>query len=253
LSEARHAPPATPARSPAGPASAGPASAGPASAGPASAGPPAGTAAEPAQRPVVAASTWVLEHAQDVVTVTVGVVLIVLAATLAVSGVFSFVTAIMHKAPRVSTATAISGAAINLLDRVLLVLILVEIVHTVVLSLRAHRLAAQPFIVVGLVAVIRRILFLLSGENTIPTAELALLIGMVVAFVAAYLAVSHFERQPGEEELAPGAGVSAGGERPAPGGERPAPGAGEIAPGAGEMTPATGNTVAADKVVASGG
>ena len=215
MSEARHAPPATPART--------------------SAGPPAETAAEPRQRPVVAASTWILEHAQDIVTVTVGVVLIVLAATLAVSGVFSFVTAIMHKPAHGSTATAISGAAINLLDRVLLVLILVEIVHTVVLSLRAHRLAAQPFIVVGLVAVIRRILFLLSGENTIPTAELALLIGMVVAFVAAYLAVSHFERRPGEEE-----------EELAPGGEG-------LAPGAGEIAPATGNTVAADKVDASGG
>jgi uncharacterized membrane protein (DUF373 family) len=88
----------------------------------------------------------------------------------------------------------VATAAINLLDRVLLVLILVEIVHTVVLSLRAHRLAAQPFIVVGLVAVIRRILFLLSGETIIPTSELALLIGMVVAFVAAYLAVSYFEK-----------------------------------------------------------
>jgi uncharacterized membrane protein (DUF373 family) len=200
-------------------------------------------AAEPPQRPVVAASTWILEHAQDVVTVTVGVVLIVLAATLAVSGVISFVTAVMHKSAHVSTATAISGAAINLLDRVLLVLILVEIVHTVVLSLRAHRLAAQPFIVVGLVAVIRRILFLLSGENTIPTAELALLIGMVVAFVAAYLAVSHFEQRPGEEELPPGAG-----------GRAPAGGkAAGNSVGAGEIAPAAGNTVAADKVDASGG
>ena len=115
-------------------------------------------------------------------------------------------------------------------------LILVEIVHTVVLSLRAHRLAAQPFIVVGLVAVIRRILFLLSGENTIPTAELALLIGMVVAFVAAYLAVSHFERRPGEDELAPARGRCA---------------AATVA--AGEIVPAAGNTVAADKVDASGG
>ena len=81
----------------------------------------------------------------------------------------------------------------------LLVLILVEIVHTVVLSLRAHRLAAQPFIVVGLVAVIRRILFLLSNEHTIPPTELGLLLGMVVAFVAAYLAVSYFERPEAEE------------------------------------------------------
>jgi uncharacterized membrane protein (DUF373 family) len=148
-----------------------------------------------APRPVVAGSIWALEHAQDIVTVTVGVVLIALAATLAVSGVVGFITDVQHE--------SVANAAIVLLDRVLLVLILVEIVHTVVLSLRAHRLAAQPFIVVGLVAVIRRILFLLSNEHTIATAELGLLLGMVVAFVIAYLLVSHFE-QP-EAETSPAA------------------------------------------------
>jgi uncharacterized membrane protein (DUF373 family) len=150
---------------------------------------------EPAPRPAVAASIWALEHAQDLVTVAVGIVLIVLAAILAVSGVVGFAEDVQKR--------SITIAAINLLDRVLLVLILVEIVHTVVLSLRAHRLAAQPFIVVGLVAVIRRILFLLSNENIIPTAELALLIGMVVAFVAAYLAVGYFEKPGAEGESPP--------------------------------------------------
>jgi uncharacterized membrane protein (DUF373 family) len=151
---------------------------------------------EPAPRPGVAASIWILEHAQDFVTVAVGVVLILLAATLAVSGVVGFITDVRKH--------TIAFAAINLLDRVLLVLILVEIVHTVVLSLRAHRLVAQPFIVVGLVAVIRRILFLLSNENTIPTTQLALLIGMVVAFVAAYLAVSHYEKSEEDDGLTAG-------------------------------------------------
>jgi uncharacterized membrane protein (DUF373 family) len=150
---------------------------------------------EEAPRPAVAASIWALEHAQDFVSVAVGVVLIVLAATLAVSGVVSFAEDVQKH--------TVATAAINLLDRVLLVLILVEIVHTVVLSLRAHRLAAQPFIVVGLVAVIRRILFLLSNQNVIPTAELALLIGMVVAFVAAYLAVSYFEKPDPEDASSP--------------------------------------------------
>jgi hypothetical protein len=83
---------------------------------------------EPA-RPGVAASIWALEHAQDFVSVAVGVVLIVLAATLAVSGVVSFAEDVQKH--------SVATAAINLLDRVLLVLILVEIVHTVVLSLRA--------------------------------------------------------------------------------------------------------------------
>ena len=135
----------------------------------------------------VTGSIWALEHAQDFVTIVVGVVLIILAATLIISGVISFTVDAVHQ--------SVSFAAINLLDRVLLVLILVEIVHTVVLSLQAHRLVAQPFIIVGLVAVIRRILFLLSNQATISSAELGLLIAMVVAFIAGLIAISHFEKR----------------------------------------------------------
>jgi uncharacterized membrane protein (DUF373 family) len=133
----------------------------------------------------VAGSIWVLEHAQDAVTIAVGVVLIALAVILVVAALVDFVTSRYPMADRAST----------LLDQVLLVLILVEIVYTVVLSLRAHRLAAQPFIVVGLVAVIRRILVLLSSAGTVNTAELGLLIAMVVAFVAGLIAVSRFEKR----------------------------------------------------------
>jgi len=144
-------------------------------------------ATKPARPRGVAGTIWALEHAQDFVTVTVGVVLIGLAAILVVDGLASF----FH------TGRSIPTAATALLDQVLLVLILVEIVHTVVLSLRAHRLAAQPFIIVGLVAVIRRILFVLSSEVRVDTTELGLLILMLIAFVASFLAVSWFERREG--------------------------------------------------------
>lgn len=132
-------------------------------------------------------SIGMLEHVQDGVTGTVGIVLILLAAVLLVAGITDFLDG--HWG-------SISAAATNLLDRVLFVLILVEIVHTVVLSLRAHRLAAQPFIVVGLIAVIRRILVVLTPGSNIPasTSELALLIGMVAVFVAGLIAVSRFEK-----------------------------------------------------------
>ena len=144
-------------------------------------------ATKPARPRGVAGTIWALEHAQDFVTVAVGVVLIGLAAVLVVDGLASF----FH------TGRSIPTAATALLDQVLLVLILVEIVHTVVLSLRAHRLAAQPFIIVGLVAVIRRILFVLSSEVRVDTTELGLLILMLIAFVASFLAVSWFERREG--------------------------------------------------------
>jgi len=130
---------------------------------------------------------WMLEHAQDYVAGVVGVVLILLAAVLIVSGLIGFA--------RDLATRSVLAAATGLLDRLLLVLIVAEIVHTVVLSLRAHRLVAQPFIVVGLVAVIRKILLVLSDQTSVDTTQLWLLIAMVAAFVAGLIAVSRFEKK----------------------------------------------------------
>ena len=137
----------------------------------------------------LARTIWVLEHAQDYVASVVGVGLIVLAAVLIVSGFVTFVHDLLTQ--------SVLDAATGLLDRLLLVLIVAEIVHTVVLSLRTHQLSAQPFIVVGLIAVIRKILLLLSNQNqaTVSSTELWLLIAMVVAFVAGLIAVSRFEKK----------------------------------------------------------
>ena len=135
----------------------------------------------------LARTIWVLEHAQDYVASVVGVGLILLAAVLIVSGFYTFA----HDLLKENVLTAATG----LLDRLLLVLIVAEIVHTVVLSLRTHQLSAQPFIVVGVIAVIRKILLVLSDQASVNTTELWQLIAMVVAFVAGLIAVSRFEKK----------------------------------------------------------
>jgi uncharacterized membrane protein (DUF373 family) len=140
----------------------------------------------------VTRSIWILEHAQDVVTVGVGAVLLIVAAILLVSGVSDFVHAL--SVAKVLSAQSVTAAGIALLDEVLLVLILIEILHTVVLSLQSHRLVAQPFIIVGLVAVIRKILFVLSGQKQVATSVLALLIAMIAVFIAGLVVVSRFEK-----------------------------------------------------------
>ena len=99
-----------------------------------------------------------LEHTQDLVSVVVGVLLAGLAVVVLVLGVVDFFRDVTSGSP-------VETAVVNLLNRVLLVLILVEIMHTVVLSLRAHHLVTQPLLAVGLVAVIRKILFVLSSEQ----------------------------------------------------------------------------------------
>ncbi len=47
---------------------------------------------------------------------------------------------------------------LGVLDQLLIVLMLVEILHTVRISIRSHILVTEPFLVVGLIASIRRIL-----------------------------------------------------------------------------------------------
>lgn len=146
---------------------------------------------EKEEHPVgVSGIIWLLERAQDLVSLLVGVLLVLLAAVVLVLGIVEFFRDVQHGSVEI--------AAVNLLDRVLLVLILVEIMHTVVLSLRAHHLVAQPLLGVGLVAVVRKILFILSSEATASTTELALLIAMIAVFVGALVVISRFDSSESE-------------------------------------------------------
>lgn len=72
----------------------------------------------------------------------------------AVVGMFEAATVLWHGI--VTGTTASSG--LLALDQLLLVLMLVEILDTVRVSIRTHTLTMVPFLVVGLIASIRRVL-----------------------------------------------------------------------------------------------
>src|SRR5688500_9305274 len=62
-------------------------------------------------------------------------------------------------------ARSLAGNIVPLLDRLLLILLIVELLYTVQVSLREHNLIPEPFLLVGLIAAIRRVL--------LPTADFA--------------------------------------------------------------------------------
>jgi uncharacterized membrane protein (DUF373 family) len=80
-----------------------------------------------------------------------------------------------------------------LLDRILLIIIFVEVLYTVQVSFRQHILRPEPFLVVGLIAVTRRILVLTAEMSKLAKEtqggfynamiELALLTLLVVTLV----------------------------------------------------------------------
>jgi uncharacterized membrane protein (DUF373 family) len=82
---------------------------------------------------------------------------------------------------------------VRVLDETLLVFMVVELLHTVRITLRDHTLAAEPFLIVGLIAGVRRILILTASSDTLHSGpdfvvywvQLLLLIVLVVAMVIA--------------------------------------------------------------------
>jgi phosphate starvation-inducible membrane PsiE len=64
-------------------------------------------------------------------------------------------------------AANLSEKIVGLLDQVLLILMIVEILYTVQVSFREHILVAEPFLIVGLIAAVRRVL-ILTAEFSKP-------------------------------------------------------------------------------------
>lgn len=124
---------------------------------------------------------------EDGVYVGLAVILAGLAIGLLIDGGKQFVEAII--------ANELAVRVAMLLDRLLLVLMVVEILYTVQVSLREHTLVPEPFLVVGLIAGIRRILVLTAefseilqqGGDAFRNAmlELGVLTLMVLALVGA--------------------------------------------------------------------
>ena len=59
----------------------------------------------------------------------------------------------------------VAAQTLRVLNQLLIVLMLVEILHTVRISIRSHVLVTEPFLVVGLIASIRRILVIYPGSS----------------------------------------------------------------------------------------
>ena len=126
---------------------------------------------------------------EDVVYVGLGILLAIGALLLLGSGAIDFARSI--------SGGHFSASVISLLDRLLLTLMLVELLYTVQVSFREHTLVPEPFLLVGLVAVTRRILVVTAELGDVKDrpaesfqtsmTELAVLIVMIVAFVACLL------------------------------------------------------------------
>jgi uncharacterized membrane protein (DUF373 family) len=124
---------------------------------------------------------------QDVVYVALGVLLSVAAGILLIQA--------GHAVVEAATGGGGLRAIVTVLDRILLALMIAELLYTVQVSFREHVLAPEPFLLVALIAAVRRILVLTAefsaqeqqsdGAFKHVVGELALLTLLIVVLVGA--------------------------------------------------------------------
>ena len=105
---------------------------------------------------------------------------------------------------------------VEVIDRLLVVLMLVEILHTVRISIRSHTLVTEPFLVVGLIATIRRMLVITldvanltsaanwanDGQAKLRASMLELgLLGAIVIVLVISIHILRKSQSPYEEEV----------------------------------------------------
>ena len=103
-------------------------------------------------------------HVEDVLYVALGVLLAAGALVLLADATLTFFANLF--------AGTLPSRIIGLLDRVLLILMFAEIMYTVQVSFREHALVPEPFLVVGLIAAIRRVLVITAAPAIAPTIRL---------------------------------------------------------------------------------
>lgn len=104
--------------------------------------------------------TAMFERTEHAISVSIGVILVV-ATLLVLTGTVAHMWDAIRAWPETDNV-------FQIVDKLLFVLMLVEILHTVRASITSMRLAVEPFLIVGLIATVRRILVVTlqtSGMN----------------------------------------------------------------------------------------
>ncbi len=100
--------------------------------------------------------------------------------------------------------------ALTVLGRVLLIFIFVELLHTIGVTVAGEqRLAAEPFLLVGMIAVVRSILLVLAeAERTAPEEflNIAIQLGVLTALVISLAAAYYITHRAGHQGSAEGSG-----------------------------------------------
>jgi uncharacterized membrane protein (DUF373 family) len=124
---------------------------------------------------------------------------------LGVAGILVLISTVSGLVRGVGNADGAVEVAILVLDRVLLALIVGELLYTLRFVVRTHEIAVEPFLYVGIIAVVRRILIVTAQFERGPVSGRALtntllefgILGLLVPALAVGVFLVRRGREPG--------------------------------------------------------
>lgn len=138
-----------------------------------------------------------LGRSESAVLIAVGAVLVVVALMLLLNSCIQVVTDahwFMMGVPEVKPEgfKDPGNTAVEILNTVLLVMMTMEIVYTVAISLRSHTLTAEPFLIIGAISAIRRMLVITATSTHASPEEFrnTLLELLLLTFIVIAMAVA---------------------------------------------------------------
>ena len=150
---------------------------------------------EPRFASAIRTSLWGIE---ELLYLVVGLLLLAAAVLVVIGTVTGLIDAIKTHQNAVNTGVVV-------LDRVLLILIVAELLHTLRFVVLRGQIVVEPFLFVGLIAVVRRILIITAElERQIPAGRaltnLLLELGLLGFLTLALAAAIYMVRRGGSEE-----------------------------------------------------
>jgi uncharacterized membrane protein (DUF373 family) len=146
------------------------------------------------------------------------IIYLAVAILLAAAAFFTLASSIVLLVKAV-VGTGDGNTIFNIIDRLLFVLMLVELLHSVGASIKQGAVVAEPFFVVAIIACIRRILVITLGTSQIThpdewtpvnaslfrasMTELGILALLLVVLVGAIYAMRRMDRPPSSDVILP--------------------------------------------------
>jgi uncharacterized membrane protein (DUF373 family) len=144
-----------------------------------------------------------LLHAlETAIYVTVGVFL-------AAAAAFLLIGTLNDLRHAISSGTNSVDVGVLVLDRILLMLIVAELVYTLGLVIHTHELSAEPFLFIGLIAVVRRTLIVTASLESFPASgrtltNILLQLGGLSLLAVALAVAVYLVRRSGQESTTTG-------------------------------------------------